>query len=126
VHQRVAKSFRVSRIFLAGDAAHLNNPLGGMGMNGGIHDAINLTTRLAAVWNGAAPEPELDRYERQRRSVTLEYIEKQSIENKRNLECANPNFVAELRRTAAEPKRRRDFLIRVSMIASLRRAAEFG
>jgi 3-(3-hydroxy-phenyl)propionate hydroxylase len=39
VHQRVAKQFRVGRVFLAGDAAHINNPLGGMGMNGGIHDA---------------------------------------------------------------------------------------
>jgi 3-(3-hydroxy-phenyl)propionate hydroxylase len=126
VHQRVAKNFRIGRTFLAGDAAHLNNPLGGMGMNGGIHDAMNLTARLAAVWNGAAPEPELDRYERQRRSVTLEYIETQSIANKRNLECANPDFAAELKRTAADPQRTRDYLMRVAMIASLRRAAALG
>jgi 3-(3-hydroxy-phenyl)propionate hydroxylase len=126
VHQRVAKSFRLGRVFLAGDAAHLNNPLGGMGMNGGIHDAMNLTARLAGVWNGAAPEQDLDRYEKQRRLVTLEYIEKQSIENKRNLECANPGFAAELRRTAADPQRSRDYLMRVAMIASLRRATELG
>jgi 3-(3-hydroxy-phenyl)propionate hydroxylase len=126
VHQRVAKSFRLGRAFLAGDAAHLNNPLGGMGMNGGIHDAINLTTRLAGVWNGAASDQELDRYERQRRLVTLEYIEKQSIENKRNLECRNSDFAPELRRTAADPQRAYDYLLRVSMIASLRRAAELG
>jgi len=126
VHQRVAKNFRAGRVFLAGDAAHVNNPLGGMGMNGGIHDAMNLTARLAEVWTGAVPEAELDRYERQRRSITLEYIEKQSIENKRNLECANPDFAATLRRTAADPRRTRDYLFRVSMIASLRRAAELG
>ncbi len=48
--------FAIGRVFLAGDAAHVNNPLGGMGMNGGIHDAMNLTARLAAVWSGAAPE----------------------------------------------------------------------
>ena len=54
VHQRVAKSFRQGRAFLVGDAAHINNPLGGMGMNGGIHDAVNLTERLAAVWRGDA------------------------------------------------------------------------
>ena len=54
VHQRVAKTFRRGRAFLAGDAAHINNPLGGMGMNGGIHDAINLTSRLAEVWHRAA------------------------------------------------------------------------
>ncbi len=126
VHQRVAKNFRLGRVFLAGDAAHLNNPLGGMGMNGGIHDAMNLTARLAAAWNGAAPEAELDRYERQRRGVTLEYIETQSIANKRNLECANPDFAAELRRTAVDPQRTRDYLKRVAMIASLERAAELG
>jgi 3-(3-hydroxy-phenyl)propionate hydroxylase len=126
VHQRVAKSFRSNRAFLIGDAAHLNNPLGGMGMNGGIHDAMNLTARLASVWNGAAPAQELDRYDWQRRLVTLEYIEKQSIENKRNLECANPDFDAELRRTAADPQRTKDYLLRVAMIASLRRATELG
>ena len=75
VHQRVAKNFRAGRAFLAGDAAHLNNPLGGMGMNGGIHDAMNLTPRLAAAWNASAPDAELDRYERQRRAITLEHIE---------------------------------------------------
>jgi 3-(3-hydroxy-phenyl)propionate hydroxylase len=126
VHQRVAKAFRAGRVFLAGDAAHVNNPLGGMGMNGGIHDAVNLTGRLAAVFAGAAAADELDRYERQRRAITLEHIEKQSIENKRNLECANPDFAATLRRTAEDPQRTRDYLLRVAMIASLRRAAELG
>jgi len=126
VHQRVAESFRRGRVFLAGDAAHLNNPLGGMGMNGGIHDAMNLTARLAGVWTGAVPEAELDRYDPQRRRITLEHIETQSIANKRNLECANPDFAPELRRTAADPQRRRDYLLRVSMIASLRRAASLG
>ena len=123
VHQRVAKSFRAGRAFLAGDAAHLNNPLGGMGMNGGIHDAVNLTERLAAVFAGTAPAAELDRYQRQRRAITLDYIEKQSSENKRNLECGNPEFAATLRRTAADPQRTRDYLLRLAMIASLRRAA---
>ena len=55
VHQRVAKTFKLGRAFLIGDAAHINNPLGGMGMNGGIHDAVNLAARLAAVWRGEAP-----------------------------------------------------------------------
>ena len=88
VHQRVAKTFRQGRAFLAGDAAHINNPLGGMGMNGGIHDAINLTERLAAVWNDGLPESELDRYDLQRRLATLESIQTQTIQNKRNLETA--------------------------------------
>ena len=67
VHHRVAQTYRKGRCFLAGDAAHLNNPLGGMGMNGGIHDAFNLAEKLAAVIAGRAGEDELDRYERQRR-----------------------------------------------------------
>src|SRR6185312_9107893 len=50
VHQRVAKTFKLGRAFLVGDAAHINNPLGGMGMNGGIHDAVNLAQRLVSVW----------------------------------------------------------------------------
>src|SRR6266581_4071595 len=50
VHQRVAATFNKGRVLLAGDSAHVNNPIGGMGMNGGIHDAINLADKLAAVW----------------------------------------------------------------------------
>ena len=87
VHQRVAETFRKGRVFLAGDAAHINNPLGGMGMNGGIHDVVDLTGRLAAVWHGTAPDSELDRYDRQRRLVTMESVQTGSIQNKRNLEA---------------------------------------
>jgi 3-(3-hydroxy-phenyl)propionate hydroxylase len=126
VHQRVAKTFRRGRAFLAGDAAHINNPLGGMGMNGGIHDAMNLTSRLADVWHGRKPEAELDRYDKQRRLVTLEYIEKQSIENKRNLESDGTEFARHLQHIAADKARTYEYLLRVSMIASLRRAEELG
>jgi len=124
VHQRVAATFRRGRVFLIGDAAHINNPLGGMGMNGGIHDAMNLTGRLIDVWNGKADE--LDRFDRQRRFVTLEYIETQSIRNKRNLESAGTEFRDSLAHIAADAGRTRDYLLRVSMIASLRRAKELG
>jgi 3-(3-hydroxy-phenyl)propionate hydroxylase len=130
VHQRVAKTYRVGRVFLAGDAAHINNPLGGMGMNGGVHDAVNLTGRLARVIAGEAAEDELDRYDRQRRLVTLEYVQTQSIRNKQNLEAREEKerdrFRDELRRVAADPALTRDYLLRVSMIASLKRAAELG
>jgi 3-(3-hydroxy-phenyl)propionate hydroxylase len=126
VHQRVAKTFQQGRAFLAGDAAHINNPLGGMGMNGGIHDAVNLTSRLIEVWRGAKGESELERYDRQRRQVTLEYIEKQSIQNKRNLESDGTEFRRSLAEIASDPARTREYLLRVSMIASLRRAAELG
>jgi 3-(3-hydroxy-phenyl)propionate hydroxylase len=126
VHQRVAKTFRHRRAFLIGDAAHVNNPLGGMGMNGGIHDAMNLTERLVEVWRGNKPEAELDRFEQQRRLVTKEYVERQSIQNKRNLEAADNEFRDLLRRTAADPALTRDYLLRVSMIGSLRRAEVLG
>ena len=126
VHQRVAKAFRHGRAFLAGDAAHINNPLGGMGMNGGIHDAINLTSRLVDVWHGSEADIELERYDGQRRLVTLEYIEKQSIQNKRNLESDGIEFAHSLAEIAADAGRSYDYLLRVSMIASLRRAHELG
>jgi len=126
VHQRVAKTFRLGRVFLAGDAAHINNPLGGMGMNGGIHDAINLTDRLAALWHGKTDDAELDRYDRQRRSITLETIQTQSIANKRNLESPGPAFRENLQEIQSDARRTYDYLLRVSMIASLRRAAELG
>jgi 2-polyprenyl-6-methoxyphenol hydroxylase-like FAD-dependent oxidoreductase len=126
VHQRVAKTFQRGNVFLAGDAAHINNPLGGMGMNGGIHDAINLTSRLIEVWHGIKPEGELERYDRQRRAVTLECIEQQSIQNKRNLESDGAEFGHRLKEIAADKTRTHDYLLRVSMIASLRRAQELG
>jgi 3-(3-hydroxy-phenyl)propionate hydroxylase len=126
VHQRVAKTFALGRTFLIGDAAHINNPLGGMGMNGGIHDAINLTERLAEVWHGQCGAAELERFDRQRRLVTLEYIETQSIQNKRNLESDGEDFGQALRHIAADNRRTYDYLLRVSMIASLRRAKELG
>ena len=125
VHQRVAKTFRLSRALLAGDAAHINNPLGGMGMNGGIHDAINLTERLAAVWHGRATDAELDRYDTQRRLVTLETIQTQTIQNKKNLENPEP-FRQSLEQIKADPKRTYEYLLRVAMIATLRRAEELG
>jgi 3-(3-hydroxy-phenyl)propionate hydroxylase len=126
VHQRVAASFQLGTVFLVGDAAHINNPLGGMGMNGGIHDAINLTDRMAEVWREEKPDSELARYDRQRRSVTLEYIQTQSIQNKRNLESDGSAFKRELAAIAADRQRTQDYLLRVSMIASLRRAQELG
>jgi len=130
VHQRVARSFRHGRAFLAGDAAHVNNPLGGMGMNGGIHDALNLTGRLAAVARGEAGDGELDRYDRQRRGITLEYVQTATIKNKRDLEARDASdrarFRDEMRQIAGDPQKRRQLLRRISMLASLTRAAELG
>jgi 3-(3-hydroxy-phenyl)propionate hydroxylase len=85
-----------------------------------------LTSRLVDVWHGRETESELERYDRQRRLVTLEYIEKQSIQNKRNLESDGIEFARSLAETAADAGRSYDYLLRVSMIASLRRAQELG
>jgi 3-(3-hydroxy-phenyl)propionate hydroxylase len=126
VHQRVAQSYRSGRCFLAGDAAHLNNPLGGMGMNGGIHDGFSIAEKLAAVIKGREPEALLDAYGRQRRPVALEYVNKITIANKRNLETRDAaeqqRWREEMTRTAADPALAREYLLRISMITSLRRS----
>lgn len=130
VHQRVAKTFRQGRVLLAGDAAHINNPLGGMGLNGGVHDAFNLSTKLAQVWHGEAREDLLDQYDRQRRGVTVEHVQRQTIANKQNLEAKEPAaqraFRERMAETAADPAKAHAYLMGVSMINSLRRAAEIA
>jgi 3-(3-hydroxy-phenyl)propionate hydroxylase len=126
VHQRVAKKFRVGRAILAGDAAHVNSPIGAMGMNSGVHDAFNLADKLAGILRGTLPEGELDRYERQRRHVALQHTQAQTIRNKKLLAEKDPAVRArnhdELRRTAEDPKLARAFLLRSSLIESLREA----
>lgn len=130
VHQRVAKTYRVGRAFLAGDAAHINNPLGGMGMNGGIHDAIDLTDRIASIWSGGAPEACLDGYDLQRRLVTIEFVQRQTIQNKANLEAKdNAAYLAYQERMLAiarDPSLRRKQLLDISMLTSLERAKELS
>lgn len=127
VHQRVASNFRKGRSFLAGDAAHINNPLGGMGMNGGIHDALNLTSKLAAVIKGEADEHLLADYDLQRRTVTMQAIQGDTIRNKKNLEAKDEadraRFRAEIRAAAADPEKGRQLLRRIAMLDSLDRAA---
>jgi 3-(3-hydroxy-phenyl)propionate hydroxylase len=126
VHQRVAQKFRGGRALLAGDAAHVNSPIGAMGMNSGVHDAFNLADKLAGILRGELDEGELDRYERQRRHVALEHTQAQTIRNKRLLAETDPAVRArnhdELRRTAEDPKLARAFLLRTSLIESLREA----
>ena len=126
VHQRVAKKFRAGRAILAGDSAHVNSPIGAMGMNSGIHDAFNLADKLVAILRGEADEAVLDRYERQRRHVALQHTQAQTMRNKRLLTEKDPAVRRknhdELRRTAEDPKLARAFLLRSSLIESLREA----
>jgi 3-(3-hydroxy-phenyl)propionate hydroxylase len=126
VHQRVARKFRIGRAILAGDSAHVNSPIGAMGMNSGIHDAFNLAEKLTRILRREAGEDVLDRYERQRRHVALQHSQAQTIRNKRLLAEQDPAIRernhAELRRTAEDPKLARAFLLRSSLIESLREA----
>src|SRR5829696_6532405 len=85
-HQRVAATFRKGRVLLAGDAAHVNNPIGGMGLNGGIQDAVNLANKLVEVLLEGQSDRLLDLYDLQRRTVAVEFVQEQSIANKKRLE----------------------------------------
>lgn len=126
IHQRVAKSFRKHRVFLAGDAAHINNPLGGMGMNGGVHDAMNLCEKLIDVVNHHHDESLLDRYERQRRTIAIEYINASTARNKKMLEERDPvarlKSQQELRAIAENPESAKLYLRKTSMLDALERA----
>jgi 3-(3-hydroxy-phenyl)propionate hydroxylase len=126
VHQRVADTFRQGRILLAGDAAHLNNPLGGFGLNSGLQDAMNLADKLVGVWRGELDDGVLDLYSRQRRTVNIEYVQDSSMRNKRMLEETDPELrrqrLEEMRRASLDRARAKDVLMRSSMIASMRRA----
>jgi 3-(3-hydroxy-phenyl)propionate hydroxylase len=125
VHQRVAVRFREGRVFLAGDCAHVNNPIGGLGLNSGIHDATHLAELIADVYEGKRPTSAFDSYDAIRRPANIEYVQQQTIANKKRLEEREPaareaNFEA-LRKTAADPAAHRAFLLRTSLIESLRK-----
>ena len=130
VHQRVARTYRRERVLLAGDSAHINNPLGGMGMNGGIHDAWNFAQRIIAIRDGADIDTELGLYDRQRREICVSFVQEHTKNNKKLMEATDPDVQrkrqADLMRTAADPRLARDFLLRTSMINSLRDAARIG
>ena len=128
VHQRVAATFRAGRVLLAGDAAHVNSPIGAMGMNSGIHDAVNLAAKLSSVLRGDAGDEVLDRYVRQRRHVAVAHVQAITIRNKKLMAETDPATRRrnrdELRRAADDPVLAREFLLRASLISSAREAAE--
>ena len=129
VHQRVAetRSGR-GRVLLAGDAAHVNSPIGAMGMNSGIHDSVNLAAKLSSVLRGDAADEVLDRYVRQRRHVAVAHVQAITIRNKKLMAEADPDTRRrnrdELRRAADDPVLAREFLLRASLISSVREAEE--
>ena len=126
VHMRIADDYRAGRVLLAGDAAHVNSPAGGMGMNGGIHDAAELAATLGEVWRGA-PAALLDRYTRRRRPVAEQEMLAQADRNRARMQERDPErrraLLADLQRIAGDRDLAREHLLRTSMITGLRRAA---
>ncbi|CAN0459195.1 unnamed protein product [Phaeothamnion confervicola] len=127
IHQRVAGTFRKGRVLLAGDSAHVNNSIGGMGLNGGLQDAANVCEKLIDVIANGKSERLLDLYDKQRRTVTNEFVQAQTIANKKRLETKDPeqrkiNF-RELAESASDPVKARAFLLGTAMISMQQRAA---
>ena len=119
VHQRVARGFRKGRVFLCGDAAHVNNPIGGLGLNSGIHEAWDLAGGLEqAVKHDNASV--LDTYESRRRPLNIQYVQEQTIANKKRLEekepAARERRFREMKEMADDPKRHKAFLMRASLL----------
>jgi 3-(3-hydroxy-phenyl)propionate hydroxylase len=126
VNQLVATTFRKGRVLLAGDAAHVNNPIGGMGMNGGIHDAVNLAHKLGQVMGKGGPDSLLDLYSRQRRHAATAFVQAQTIANKKMLEekdeAARRAKFDEMKRIAGNRESARQFMRRASLLESLKTA----
>ncbi|MEU8900326.1 NAD(P)/FAD-dependent oxidoreductase [Nocardia sp. NPDC048505] len=118
VHQRVTERFRVGRVLLMGDAAHVNNPLGGMGMNSGIHDAVQLADALADVLAGG-PESGLDQAAARRRTVAVEHVQRASHDNWQRLRAHDASYRDHLRGLAADPIAARAHLRRACLLDSL-------
>ena len=127
VHQRIVPDYRAGRVALAGDAAHLNNPSGGMGLNGGIHDAFELSAALQDMLRGTAGPGRLDLYTRRRRPVASEQILMQADRNRARMRERDPakrrEILAGLQEITADREKLRDYLLRSSMIEGLRMAA---
>ncbi|MDB5576353.1 MAG: putative monooxygenase [Bradyrhizobium sp.] len=127
VHQRVAQQFRRGRLMLVGDAAHINNPLGGFGLNSGVQDAANLAEKLADIWHGRGDEALLDKFDRQRRTSNVDFVQKASIRNKKMVEERDPEVrraaQAELSAIAGDPNRALNYMLESSMINSVRATA---
>lgn len=130
VHQRIVKEYRYGRVVLAGDAAHINAPSGGMGMNGGIHDAFNLTDKLIKILRGEGGDELIDLYARQRRPIAHDEILKQADRNRTRMQERDPERrrkeLAQMQSIADDPVKAKAHLLKSSMIDGLRRSAEIA
>lgn len=125
VNQRVAETYFQGRMALVGDACHINNPLGGMGMNGGLHDAFNLAERLVRiVKEGADYEQEFAHYDRQRKDLAVRFVQEHTIQNKKLMESTDPDVQAKrqqwLMEMSLDPVKAKEFLVERAMIQCVR------
>jgi 3-(3-hydroxy-phenyl)propionate hydroxylase len=125
VHQRVVETFHKGRILVAGDAAHVNNPIGGLGMNGGIHDAIALAEKLFKVVEGAS-ECLLGLYSRQRHKAQMDGVQATSIANKKLMEAKDPAIRQQqldaVRASAEDSVKARAYCLNAGLFTSLEKA----
>jgi 2-polyprenyl-6-methoxyphenol hydroxylase-like FAD-dependent oxidoreductase len=130
VHQRVAATYRLGRVLLAGDAAHINNPLGGMGMNSGVHDAWFFSNTLHRLIGKRASDRDLDEVAAWRRSISIEHVKAVTHGNQARLSARDPEtraaYRAEMAELSADPKRRRAYMMRSSLLESFRSAPAFA
>jgi len=130
VHMRMVDAYRKGRMFLAGDAAHINTPAGGMGLNGGVHDAFELAAALADVLRSSASDTRLDAYGARRRPIAPDDILAQADRNRARMRERDPErrraLLKDLQAICADAERLRAYLRRSSMIDGLKRAAAIG
>ena len=130
VHQRIVPSYCVGRVALAGDAAHLNSPAGGMGLNGGIHDAFELVAALREIVREGKPLERLGLYDRRRRPIARDQIIAQAARNRERMREKDPGrrgeMLAGLQAIAGNKESMRAHLLASSMIEGLRQAARIG
>jgi 2-polyprenyl-6-methoxyphenol hydroxylase-like FAD-dependent oxidoreductase len=126
LHQRCLEQFCHGRILFMGDAAHLNSPAGGMGMNSGIHDARSLADHLVPVLQGEGVGL-LERYDRRRRTIALEEVQRLSAQNyarHRETDQEKRRLIWEdLQEIVGDPARHRSYLLDAAMIRSREREA---
>lgn len=126
VHQRIVPAYNKGRAALAGDAAHLNSPSGGMGLNGGIHDAFELSAALVDMLRKGAPLERLDLYDRKRRPIARDQIIAQADRNRARMREKAPDarrqMLDELKAITSDRDRLHAYLLRSSMIDGLRQS----
>ena len=124
-HQRVTEKFNLGRVLLAGDSAHLNSPNGGLGMNCGVHDAINLSKKIFKVWHGGDSSL-FDLYTRQRKTIATQYVHSLSDANHKRMRQTDPEIrrkiMDDFKKITSNKKLMKNYLMKSSMIDSVRYA----